>query len=280
MDGRLVKTELVKDSSEAELVASMVGREIGDYYNRQQHTRGEEMVRVEGLTRKKEFKDISFTAYAGEILGIYGLIGAGRTETMETIFGARTKDAGKVFVRGRQVNFKTPSDAIAQRIGMVTEDRRLTGLMLGKSVKDNIVLPSIPMHKKKFGFANKPWEAEVAEQMKTKLTIKTPSIETLISTLSGGNQQKVILGKWLIADSDILILDEPTRGIDVNAKSEFYALMNDFVAKGGCIIMISSEMTEVIGISDRVLVMHEGGLKGELSGADINEQSIIKLANA
>lgn len=280
MDGRLVKTELVKDSSEAELVASMVGREIGDYYNRQQHTRGEEMVRVEALTRKKEFKDISFTAYAGEILGIYGLIGAGRTETMETIFGARAKDAGKVFIRGKEVHFKSPKDAIAQRIGMVTEDRRLTGLMLDKSVKDNIVLPSIPMHKKKFGFANKPWEGQAAEQMKAKLMIKTPSIETIIGNLSGGNQQKAILGKWLIADSDILILDEPTRGIDVNAKSEFYALMNDFVAKGGCIIMISSEMTEVIGISDRILVMHEGGLKGELTGADINEQSIIKLANA
>lgn len=280
MDGCHVKTEMVKESSEAELVASMVGREIGDYYNRQEHTRGKEMVRIESLTRKKEFKDISFTAYAGEILGIYGLIGAGRTETMETIFGARVKDGGKVFIRGKEVNFKTPGDAIARRVGMVTEDRRLTGLMLGKSVKDNIVLPSIPMHKKRFGFANKPWEAQAAEQMKTKLMIKTPSIETIIGNLSGGNQQKAILGKWLIADSDILILDEPTRGIDVNAKSEFYVLMNDFVAKGGCIIMISSEMTEVIGISDRVLVMHEGSLKGEVTGADINEQSIIKLANA
>lgn len=280
MDGRLIKTELVKDSNEEELVASMVGRKIGDYYNRQQHTRGEEMVRVEGLARKREFKDISFSAYAGEILGIYGLIGAGRTEVMETIFGARIKDSGKVFVQEKEQTFKSPKDAIAHRIGMVTEDRRRTGLMLEKSVKDNIVLPSIPMHQSKFGFANKIWEGRVAEQMKSKLTIKTPSIETIIRNLSGGNQQKVILGKWLIADSDILILDEPTRGIDVNAKSEFYALMNDFVARGGCIIMITSEMTEVIGISDRVLVMHEGDLKGELSGSEITEQNIIKLANA
>ena len=258
----------------------MVGREIEDYYNRQEHTRGNEMVRVEGLTRGREFQDVNFTAYAGEIFGIYGLIGAGRTETMETIFGARPKDSGKVFIHQKETHFRSPKDAIAQRIGMVTEDRRITGLMLRKSVKDNIVLPTLPMHKKKFGFANRLWEIQAAEQMKTKLNIKTPSIETIIGFLSGGNQQKVILGKWLIADSDILILDEPTRGIDVNAKSEFYALMNDFVARGGCIIMITSEMTEVIGISDRVLVMHEGKVTGELSGADINEQNIIRLANA
>lgn len=280
MDGRFVTTKMVKDTNEAELVASMVGREIGDYYKRKVHTRGQEMVRVEHLTRRKEFEDVTFTAYAGEILGVYGLIGAGRTETLETVFGARKPDSGKIFIRGKEVHYTSPRDAIADRIGMVTEDRRRTGLMLAKSVRDNIVLPSLPMHKKKLGFANPPWEKEVAEEMKKKLMIKTPSIDTIIGNLSGGNQQKVILGKWLIANVDILILDEPTRGIDVNAKSEFYALMNEFVAAGGCIIMISSEMPEVIGISDRIIVLHEGHLRGELTGADMNEQEIIKLANA
>lgn len=280
MDGRFVTTKMVKDTNEAELVASMVGREIGDYYKRKVHTRGQEMVRVEHLTRRKEFEDVTFTAYAGEILGVYGLIGAGRTETLETVFGARKPDSGKIFIRGKEVHYASPRDAIADRIGMVTEDRRRTGLMLAKSVRDNIVLPSLPMHKKKLGFANPPWEKEVAEEMKKKLMIKTPSIDTIIGNLSGGNQQKVILGKWLIANVDILILDEPTRGIDVNAKSEFYALMNEFVAAGGCIIMISSEMPEVIGISDRIIVLHEGHLRGELTGADMNEQEIIKLANA
>ena len=279
MDGNWVTTKLIKESSEHELVTAMVGREMGDYYNKQVHTRGAEMVRVEGLTRHKEFEDISFTAYAGEILGVYGLIGAGRTEVMETVFGARKASAGKVFLRGEEVHFKSPKDAIESRLGMVTEDRRRTGLMLEKSVKDNMVLPSIPKHQAKAGFANPAWEKEVSEQYKQALGVKTPSIETIIKYLSGGNQQKAILAKWLIADSDILILDEPTRGIDVNAKSEFYALMNDFVAKGGCIIMISSEMPEVIGVSDRVIVMYEGHLKGELTGADITEHNIIKLAN-
>ena len=279
MDGTFVCTKMVKDTNEAEIVASMVGREIGDYYNRQVHTRGAEMVRVEGLTRKKEFKDISFSAYAGEILGIYGLIGAGRTETMETVFGARTADSGKVFIKGQEVHFKSPLDAIAMKVGMVTEDRRRTGLMLDKSVRDNMVLPSLPMHKKKFGFADPAWEKEVSLKYKDALRVKTPTIETIIKNLSGGNQQKAILAKWLIAEVDILILDEPTRGIDVNAKSEFYALMNEFVANGGCIIMISSEMPEAIGISDRIIVFHEGKLTGELTGDQIHEQNIIKLAN-
>lgn len=279
MDGKYVTTRLVAETTEAELVNSMVGREIGDYYNRQSHTRGKEMVRVEGLSREKEFQNISFTAYAGEILGVYGLIGAGRTETMETIFGARKADAGKVFIAGEEVHFKSPGDAIAKRIGMVTEDRRRTGLMLEKTVRENMVLPSIPAHRKKNGLANPQWEKEVSESHREMLGVKTPSIETVIKNLSGGNQQKAILAKWLIAESDILILDEPTRGIDVNAKSEFYALMNDFVARGGCIIMISSEMPEAIGISDRVIVFHEGVLMGELTGADINETNIIKLAS-
>ena len=279
MDGTFVTTKMIKETTEAELVASMVGREIGDYYNRQIHTRGEEMVRVEGLTRKKEFKDISFSAYAGEILGIYGLIGAGRTETMETVFGARKPDSGKVFIKGQEVHFNSPLDAIAMKVGMVTEDRRRTGLMLEKSVKDNMVLPSLPMHTKKFGFADPAWEKEVSLKYKDALRVKTPTIETIIKNLSGGNQQKAILAKWLIAEVDILILDEPTRGIDVNAKSEFYALMNEFCANGGCIIMISSEMPEAIGISDRIIVFHEGKLTGELTGDQINEQNIIKLAN-
>lgn len=279
MDGKYVTTKIVAQTTETELVNSMVGREIGDYYNRQAHTRGKEMVRVEALSREKEFKDISFTAYAGEILGVYGLIGAGRTETMETIFGARKADSGSVYIRGEEVHFKSPRDAIAKRIGMVTEDRRRTGLMLEKTVKENMVLPSIPAHQKRNGFANPQWEKEVAQTYKEMLGVKTPSIETVIKNLSGGNQQKAILAKWLIAESDILILDEPTRGIDVNAKSEFYALMNEFVAKGGCIIMISSEMPEAIGISDRVIVFHEGTLMGELTGADINETNIIKLAS-
>ena len=278
-DGCKVKTCMIKDTTESEIVNSMVGREIKDYYNRQAHTPGKEMLRVEGLTRKKEFKDISFTAYAGEILGFYGLVGAGRTEVMETIFGARRADAGKIFVEGKQVHFRSPKDAIEHNLGMVTEDRRRTGLMLQATLRSNIVLPSLPYHHRRFGFLDNKWETDIAQEMTQKLRVKTPSIQTIIANLSGGNQQKVILAKWLIANSKILILDEPTRGIDVNAKSEFYALMNDFVADGGCIIMVSSELPEMLGVADRIIVMREGVQGGEISGADATEQSVIQLAS-
>ena len=278
-DGQKIVTFMVKDTSESELVANMVGRKIGDYYNRQVHTRGKEMLRVEGLNRKGEFSDVSFTAYQGEILGFSGLVGAGRTEVMETIFAARKADSGKVFVNGKEAHFKEPKDAINDRIGLVTEDRRRTGLMLKATIKKNMVLPSLTKHMLKLGFLNRKWEDLTAAEMVKKLSVKTPSTETVIGNLSGGNQQKVILAKWLVADSDILILDEPTRGIDVNAKSEFYALMNDFVAKGGCIIMVSSEMPEIIGISDRVLVMREGKISGELKAEELSEQRIIELAS-
>ena len=278
-DGCKVKTCMIKDTTESEIVNSMVGREIKDYYNRQAHTPGKEMLRVEGLTRKKEFKDISFTAYAGEILGFYGLVGAGRTEVMETVFGARRANAGKIFVEGKEVHFRSPKDAIEHNLGMVTEDRRRTGLMLQATLRHNIVLPSLPYHHRRFGFLDNKWETDIAQEMTQKLRVKTPSIQTIIANLSGGNQQKVILAKWLIANSKILILDEPTRGIDVNAKSEFYALMNDFVADGGCIIMVSSELPEMLGVADRIIVMREGVQGGEISGADATEQSVIQLAS-
>ena len=236
-------------------------------------------VRVEGLSHGREFKNVSFTAYKGEILGIAGLVGAGRTETMETIFGARHADSGKVFVRGKEVHFKSPKDAIANKIGMVTEDRRTTGLMLKAMIKDNEVLPSLIYHMKSLGFADQKWIDSVSREYVGKLRVKTPSVETIIGNLSGGNQQKVVLAKWLIAQSEILILDEPTRGIDVNAKSEFYTLMNDFVDQGGTIVMVSSELPEVLGVSDRIIVMCEGRVTGELSREEATEQKIMVLAS-
>lgn len=230
-DGQKIMTKLLKETTEAELVKNMVGRYIGDYYIHKKHARGPEKLRVEGLTRKGEFSDISFTAYAGEILSFAGLVGSGRTEVMETVFGARRPDSGKIFVNGKEVTFKSPKDAIDAGIGMVTEDRRRTGLMLRDTVLKNMVLPSIPMNSLRFGFLNSVWENDITKKMIKMLTIKTPSSETIVGNLSGGNQQKILLARWLVAHSDILILDEPTRGIDVNAKSEFYALMNDFLTR-------------------------------------------------
>ncbi len=278
-DGCHVRTDKIADVSEQQLVASMVGREIKDYFIHVNHVIGEEMLRVEGLTRNKEFKDVSFTAHKGEILGIAGLVGAGRTEVMETIFGARKPDSGKVFVEGAEVHFQSPREAIAKNIGLVTEDRRTTGLMLQAMVKDNEVLPSLIDHCKAFNFVDEKWVRDVSKTYVSKLRVKTPGIDTLIQNLSGGNQQKVVLAKWLIANTKILILDEPTRGIDVNAKTEFYALMNDFVQSGGCIVMVSSELPEVLGVSDRILVMREGCISGELSREEASEQAIIQLAS-
>ncbi|KAF5073064.1 sugar ABC transporter ATP-binding protein [Anaerotignum sp.] len=279
-DGCKVDTFNIADVTEKELVASMVGREIQDYYNRQEHTAKEELLRVEGLTGKKgEFKNVSFRACAGEIIGFAGLVGAGRTEVMEAIFGAREYSSGKIFVSGKEVLFKNPIEAINAHIGLVTEDRRRTGLMLNAMIKNNIVLPSLTKNSKKFGFLDLKWEKEVSEDYVEKLKVRTPGINTEIANLSGGNQQKVILAKWLLANSKILILDEPTRGIDVNAKSEFYALMNAFVANGGCIIMVSSELPEVLGNSDRIIVMREGEIAGELHYKDATEQNVIELAS-
>ena len=278
-DGCKVDTMMVKDVTEQQIVNSMVGREMGDYYNKHKHTRGKEMLRVEGLTRKGVFEDISFTAYAGEILGFSGLVGAGRTEVMEAIFGATKIDSGKIFLQGEEVKLENPAKAIGKNIGLVTEDRRRTGLLLQKNIVENTSLPSLPAHATSFGFVNKAWEKKVTAEYMEKLRVKAPNMYTILSTLSGGNQQKVILGKWMAADSNILILDEPTRGIDVNARSEFYALMHEFVSEGGAIIMISSEMPEIIGVADRVLVMREGSISGELMEGEINEQSLIKLAS-
>lgn len=278
-DGCKVNSFLVRDVNEKQLVANMVGREMKDYYNRQAHTRGREMLKVENLSSGKEFSDISFKAYAGEILGFSGLIGAGRTEVMETIFGARKASGGTIYVEGKKCTFSSPAQAIKAKIGMVTEDRRRTGLMINAMLKDNIVLPSLRIHHKKGGLLDSKWEKTVTTDYIKKLKIKTPSMEAVISTLSGGNQQKVILAKWLIANSRILILDEPTRGIDVNAKSEFYALMNAFVEQGGCIIMVSSDLPEILGISDRILVMSEGKLCGELNSKDATEQKIMEMAS-
>jgi ABC-type sugar transport system ATPase subunit len=278
-DGKKVTSLLMNETNEKEIVKNMVGREMKDYFLHTEHRRGKEMLRVENLCLDGVFKNISFTAYAGEVLGFYGLIGAGRTEVMETVFGAREAASGKVFIEGNEAKFSSPRDAILNNIGLVTEDRRRTGLMLNATVKDNVVLPSLKQNERRGGFINSKWEADVCKEYVSKLRVKTWSIHAIISTLSGGNQQKVILAKWLVANSRILILDEPTRGIDVNAKAEFYSLMDTFVKNGGCIIAVSSELPEVLGISDRILVMREGLLRGELSRAEANEQNVIELAS-
>lgn len=278
-DGNVVKSMRISETSEREIVSNMVGREIDDYYGEQEHEKQEEMLRVEGLTVEGVFRDISFSVCKGEIFGIAGLVGAKRTDVLESIFGAIKLDSGEVFIEGKKVEIKSPKEAIELKMGFVTEDRRSTGLMLEGKIVDNIVLPSIKKNSKKAGILNLKWEKEVTKEYFKKLRIKAPNISTIISTLSGGNQQKVILAKWLVAESKILLLDEPTRGIDVNAKSEFYKLMDEYVKEGGSIVMVSSELPEILGVSDRIMVMREGEKSGELCREEASEEKIIRFAS-
>jgi ABC-type sugar transport system, ATPase component len=276
-DGFKVAEYKVNEVSEQTIVNSMVGRELGAYV-KPDHTAKEEILRVEDLCQLGVFENISFHANAGEIVAFSGLVGSGRTEVMEAIFGATKITSGKVFLYGQEVHIKNPEDAIRRKVGLATEDRRRTGLLLRKSIEENIALPNLPFHAKN-GFVNVPWEKEISDEYMEKLKIKAPNIRTLCGNLSGGNQQKVILSKWLAAGVKLLILDEPTKGIDVNARAEFYSLMNQFVEDGGCIVMVSSDMPEIIKVADRAYVMSEGRQTGELSRQDINELNLISLAS-
>ncbi|MCD7820003.1 MAG: sugar ABC transporter ATP-binding protein [Lachnospiraceae bacterium] len=276
-DGLKVAEYKVNEVDEQTIVNSMVGRELGAFI-KPEHTPKEEMLRVENLTQTGVFENVSFHANAGEIVAFSGLVGAGRTEVMEAIFGSTKITSGKVYLYGEEVHIKNPADAIRRKMGLATEDRRRTGLLLAKSIQENIALPNLPAHAKN-GFVNVSWEKETSEEYMGKLEIKAPNIRTLTGNLSGGNQQKVILSKWLAAGTRVLILDEPTKGIDVNARAEFYKLMNDFVEAGGCIVMVSSDMPEIIKIADRCYVMAEGHLTGELARDEISELNMIQLAS-
>jgi len=276
-DGHHVATRDVKDLTREEIIKLMVGRELKDAIPKVAAEQGEIALEVKHLTRKGVLHDISFTVRKGEVLGIAGLVGAGRTETARVIFGADPMDSGSIEIFGQPVRIKSPQDAIKHGIGLVTEDRKQQGLVLGMVVRENTTLANLDFLSS-LGFIKRGEERNVAEKYKTDLAIKTPTIEQTVHNLSGGNQQKVVLAKWLFTGSKILIFDEPTRGIDVGAKAEIYKLMNELAKNGVAIIMISSELPEVLGMSDRIIVMHEGRLTGELSRADATQEKIMHLA--
>jgi ribose transport system ATP-binding protein len=255
----------------------MVGRELTEEFPKEFFPRGPERLRVEGLTRKGVFRDISFSLHQGEIVGLTGLVGAGRTEVARAIFGADALDAGKIYLDGQPVLIRSPQEAIRHGIGLLTEDRKNQGLVLSMTVRENTTLANLSALVR-FLFIQKRAEREVAEKYRRELQIKTPSIEQAVQNLSGGNQQKVVLAKWLFTQSKVLIFDEPTRGIDVGAKVEIYKLMNDLVRHGVAVLMISSEMPEVLGMCDRILVMHEGSLTGELRREEASQEAIMRLA--
>ena len=276
-DGQYISTKKVSETDRQQLIADMVGRELGEDFIGGAGAQDEVVLEVKGLTTDK-IKDVSFQLRKGEILGLGGLVGAGRTETARAIFGADALKAGTITVKGKEANIKQPKDAIANGIALLTEDRKGQGLILGMSVKENATF-SVMEKLQKGLFVDFKKQKEVTEEKRKELLIKTPHIEQKVKFLSGGNQQKVVLAKWLLTNCDILIFDEPTRGIDVGAKQEIYSLMNRLTQEGKSIIMISSEMPELLGMSDRVLVMHEGKINGELQKEAFSQEEVLRIAS-
>lgn len=278
-DGVVVDTVPVKDVTEDQMVTMMVGREIGSYYYKPTRKKdGKVVLEAKEMTRKGSFENVSFKLYEGEILGVSGLIGAGRTEVMRAIFGADKYDSGECIIYEKLSNAKNPKDIIKQGVGLIPEDRRHQGLLLEKNVKENTSLVALEVTAKK-GFIDFSWEREESIAYIEKLKVKTPSETAITKNLSGGNQQKIVIAKWLLAQSKILIMDEPTRGIDVNAKAEIYQLMKKFVEDGGSIILVSSDLPEIIGCSNRIMVMREGVVTGFIDETEATEEKIMQLAS-
>ena len=278
-DGCYVGTLITADTTKEEIINMMVGRVI--FEEPKSHSMvapdAPVVLKVEHLNAGRLVQDVSFELHRGEILGFSGLMGAGRTETARALFGADPKQSGEIYINGKKVDIQTPEQAVAAGIGYLSEDRKRYGLVLKKTVAENSTLACLPEYCSG-GFIQKGKEKSVSEEYVKLLKTKTPSVEQLVMNLSGGNQQKVVIAKWLIGDSDILIFDEPTRGIDVGAKQEIYELMNRLVKEGKSIIMISSEMTEILRMSDRIVVMCEGRVTGELDIQDATQEKIMTLA--
>jgi ABC-type sugar transport system ATPase subunit len=271
-DGIKVNTKRVSQWDESSLVKDMVGRNLSDFFSRShQYTHGEVILEVKNLTYMPYFKDITFKLYKGEVLGIYGLVGSGRTELAESIFGLSRIDSGYIYINNKTVQIKSPYDAITNEIALVPEDRRVLGIFPLLDVKKNLSLPHL-RDLSLLGFLKRKEELNLAKKNVQDLKIRTPAISALISTLSGGNQQKVVLGKWLNTNPKILILDDPTRGIDVGAKAEIRGIIDLLAAEEKAIILISSELPEILGMSDRVLVMREGQIVGEYNRDNCNEE--------
>ncbi|MFR3529023.1 MAG: sugar ABC transporter ATP-binding protein, partial [Lachnospiraceae bacterium] len=277
-DGHYIGTYDADEIDENQLVVKMVDRELAEIYPEKHNKIGEEVFRVERLSQKGVFENISFSLRRGEILGFSGLMGSGRTEVMNAIFGITQPTSGEIYVHGEKVDKPSPRKIISKGVGYVTEDRKGNGLVLPMSVYDNTVLPSLSNLSNKMGWIDKKKAVHAAEEYREKLNIKTPSLQQLVAQLSGGNQQKIVLAKWLLQNPDILIFDEPTRGIDVGAKTEIYKLIVQLAEQGKAIIVISSEMPEILGMSDRVVVFYEGRKTGELEREEATQERIMLLA--
>lgn len=260
-----------------EVVQMMIGREIGERFPKRSVEIGPEAFRVEGLSHEKWFHDVSFTVHAGEVLGVSGLMGAGRTEIMKAIFGELPTLSGRIYVDGKRIKIKCPGDAIAAGIGYITEDRKTEGLLLEKSIAENLEIANLGRISKHQVISSKR-SKDLVRQGIEEFHIRCFGPEHACTNLSGGNQQKVVLAKWVYTDPKILILDEPTRGVDIGAKKEIYSIINELAAKGVAVILVSSELPEVLGMSDRIMVIHEGEVTGILDSAEADQAKIMTLA--
>ncbi len=276
-DGQIVETGPIDKFDKSTVIALMVGRELSQNYPKEEVPLGKELLRVEGLTSSGAFDSISLSVRAGEIVGLAGLVGAGRTEVLRALFGLNPYQAGEIWIDGRSLRVRSPEDSIAHGLIMLSEDRRRYGIIPVRSVKENVTITRL----EEFIYGGR-WrrlkEIERVEELCTRMNVKTPSINTDISALSGGNQQKVVLAKWMIQDPKVLLLDEPTRGIDVGAKYEIHKLMITLAKEGKGILMVSSELPELVGMCDRIYVMAEGKIRGELRRDQFSQEAIMHLA--
>ena len=279
-DGHYIGSGETKDLTEAQLIKMMVGREITDVFPKLDAQIGEVIFEAKNIVRAdNKVKGVDFSVRKGEILGIGGLVGAGRSELVEGIFGMHELSSGEIYVKGKKVNVHSPRDIIKEGVALITEDRKVTGLNLSGSVNDNIAMVAIRKLVSN-GLYNQNKARSASQEYIKKLNIKTPSGEQIVGNLSGGNQQKVVIAKWLLNDPDIIILDEPTRGIDVGAKRDIYLLLGQLVQQGKAVIMISSEIPELMGVCDRIMVMCEGNLSGEVKRDEFSQERIMTLASA
>lgn len=276
-DGQTISSRPTEETNMDQIVGDMVGRVMSEYYPARTNVPGDEIFRVEGFTQPGVFRDISFNLRKGEILGVAGLMGAGRTEIMRAIFGVDPHESGKLYFEGKEIHIKNPRDAIRHGFGFITENRKTEGLILDFSIGRNIALPSEERLAQSHVINDKK-EFDFSSELSKRLGVKAQDINLPASTLSGGNQQKVVIAKWVGMHPKLLILDEPTRGIDIGAKKDIYDLMNELTAKGVSIIMVSSELPEVIGMSDRILVIHEGRAAGIVEHKDATQTRIMTLA--
>lgn len=277
-DGQFITSMNFKDTTLDEIIANMVGREIKEKFPRVSCEKGKKVLEVRNLNAGHMVRNVNFSLYEGEIVGFAGLMGAGRTETTRAIFGVDPKEGGEIILDGKPVTIRKPEDAIRAGIVLAPEDRKKDGLCTKLSIRHNIALPNLDLICNKFGVINSQKELEMCDRVVENLKVKTPSVEANTGNLSGGNQQKVVVGKWLARNSRVVIFDEPTRGIDVAAKVEIYNLMNDLKKQGIAVMFVSSEMPEVMGIADRLIVMCDGRITGEMSAEEATQSGILTLA--